>query len=73
MNYAHAAHSPTQEVEQVVDAKPQEPLNNQPRSTQLRGWHHINVRRDKQGASCQVKDLMFQNLASRNDRVLQLC
>jgi hypothetical protein len=31
------------------------------------------VRRAKQGASCQVKDLMFQNLASRNYRVLQLC
>ena len=31
------------------------------------------VRRAKQGASCQVKDLMFQNLASRNYRVLQSC
>ncbi len=31
------------------------------------------VRRAKQGASYQVKDLMFQNLASRNYRVLQLC
>ena len=31
------------------------------------------VRRAKQGASCQAKDLMFQNLASRNYRVLQLC
>ncbi len=31
------------------------------------------VRRAKQGASCRVKDLMFQNLASRNYRVLQLC
>ena len=31
------------------------------------------VRRAKQGASCQMKDLMFQNLASRNYRVLQLC
>ena len=31
------------------------------------------VRRAKHGASCQVKDLMFQNLASRNYRVLQLC
>jgi len=29
------------------------------------------VRRAKQGASYQVKDLMFQNLASRNYRVLQ--
>jgi len=29
------------------------------------------VRRGKQGASYQVKDLMFQNLASRNYRVLQ--
>lgn len=28
------------------------------------------VRRAKQGASSQVKDLMFQNLASRNYRVL---
>jgi len=34
--------------------------------------YHV-VRRAKQGASCQVKDLMFQNLASRNYRVLQLC
>lgn len=35
---------------------------------------HLDVvRRAKQGASCQVKDLMFQNLASRNYRVLQLC
>ena len=31
------------------------------------------VRRAKQGASCQAKDLMFQNLASRNYRVLQSC
>ena len=31
------------------------------------------VRRAKQGASYQVKDLLFQNLASRNYRVLQLC
>ena len=31
------------------------------------------VRRAKQGASYQVKDLMFQNLASRNYRMLQLC
>ena len=31
------------------------------------------VRRAKQGASYQMKDLMFQNLASRNYRVLQLC
>ena len=31
------------------------------------------VRRAKQGASCHVKDMMFQNLASRNYRVLQLC
>jgi hypothetical protein len=29
------------------------------------------VRRAKQGASYQVKDLLFQNLASRNYRVLQ--
>ena len=29
------------------------------------------VRRAKQGASYQVNDLMFQNLASRNYRVLQ--
>jgi hypothetical protein len=29
------------------------------------------VRRAKQGATCQMKDLMFQNLASRNYRVLQ--
>jgi|LakMenEpi05May12_1017382.scaffolds.fasta_scaffold05582_2 hypothetical protein len=49
-------------------------------SRQLRVIYHcgillINsvVRRAKQGASCQVKDLMFQNLASRNYRVLQLC
>lgn len=34
--------------------------------------YHV-VRRAKQGASYQVKDLMFQNLASRNYRVLQLC
>jgi hypothetical protein len=31
------------------------------------------VRRAKQGASYQLKELMFQNLASRNYRVLQLC
>ncbi len=31
------------------------------------------VRRAKKGASYQVKDLLFQNLASRNYRVLQLC
>ena len=31
------------------------------------------VRRAKQGASYQVKDLLFQNLASRNYRVLQSC
>jgi hypothetical protein len=31
------------------------------------------VRRAKQGASYQVKVLLFQNLASRNYRVLQLC
>ncbi len=31
------------------------------------------VRRAKQGASCQVKGLMFQNLASGNYRVLQSC
>ena len=31
------------------------------------------VRRAKEGASYQVKDLLFQNLASRNYRVLQLC
>jgi len=31
------------------------------------------VRRAKQGASYQMKDLIFQNLASRNYRVLQLC
>ena len=31
------------------------------------------VRRAKQGASYQVKDLLFQNLASGNYRVLQLC
>jgi hypothetical protein len=30
------------------------------------------VRRAKQGASYEVKDLLFQNLASRNYRVLQL-
>jgi hypothetical protein len=35
---------------------------------------HFNVvRRAKQGASYQVKVLLFQNLASRNYRVLQLC
>ncbi len=31
------------------------------------------VRRAKQGASYQVKDLLIQNLARRNYRVLQLC
>jgi len=31
------------------------------------------VRRAKQGASYQLKELMFQNLASWNYRVLQLC
>ena len=31
------------------------------------------MRRAKQGASYQVKDLLFQNLASRDYRVLQLC
>jgi len=38
-----------------------------------RSFNTTVVRRAKQGASCQVKDLMFQNLASRNYRVLQLC
>ena len=38
------------------------------------GCLHINVvRRAKQDASYQVKDLLFQNLASRDYRVLQLC
>jgi len=36
-----------------------------------RSVNNAIVRRAKQGASCQVKDLMFQNLASRNYRVLQ--
>jgi hypothetical protein len=41
-------------------------------SIQLRRWGHIIVvRRAKQGASYQVKVLLFQKLASRNYRVLQ--
>ena len=47
-------------------------LNHPAESPQPRGRHHKNVvRRAKQGASYQVNDLMFQNLASRNYRVLQ--
>jgi hypothetical protein len=46
----------------------------QSQTTKTPGVLYWNVvRRAKQGASCQVKDLMFQNLASRNYRVLQLC
>jgi len=33
--------------EQGVYAKPLEPFLNQPTSPQLRGWHHIYVRRKK--------------------------
>jgi len=43
------------------------------RGKSYRSFNKTVVRRAKQGASCQVKDLMFQNLASRNYRVLQSC
>ena len=67
------AHNPDSNSEQVVTHQPaisfsisfQHPFN------RAGGRTSNVVRRAKQGASCQVKDLMFQNLASRNYRVLQ--
>ena len=60
------------EDEQAVTADRHQPLQFQPTTFLPRPQMHIDVvRRAKQGASYQVNDLMFQNLASRNYRVLQ--